>query len=119
MPLFSAWGWVRRLRDGLAVSAPAMNLKHLPVDIQCCAMVRYNDPRTPSTRQKADAPHKASLLVVSCWARHDSFRAPDTCQNLWGDSDASSLTKDDGQSELIRIVAHLHQVHDRSTSGAV
>lgn len=52
------------LHDALAMSAPAMNLKHLLADIQCSAGVRYNDPKTPSTRQQAYAAHKASLLVV-------------------------------------------------------
>ena len=52
------------LHDALAFSAPGMNLKHLLADIQCGAGVRYNDPKTPSTRQQAYAAHKASLIVV-------------------------------------------------------
>ena len=53
-----------KLHDALTVSAPGLNLKHLLADIQCGAGVRYNDPKTPSTRQQAYAAHKASLLVV-------------------------------------------------------
>ncbi|NBZ89801.1 hypothetical protein [Stagnihabitans tardus] len=52
------------LHEALARSAPGLNLKHLLADIQCGAGVRYNDPKTPSTRQQAYAAHKASLLVV-------------------------------------------------------
>lgn len=52
------------LHDALAFSAPALNLKKLLADIQCSASVRYNDPKTPSTRQQAYTAHKASLLVV-------------------------------------------------------
>lgn len=52
------------LHDDLAYSAPDLNLKNLLSDIQCDAGVRYNDPKTPSTRQQAYAAHKASLLVV-------------------------------------------------------
>lgn len=52
------------LHDLLSLSAPGLNLKHLLTDIQCAAGVRYNDPKTPSTRRQAYAAHKASLLVV-------------------------------------------------------
>ncbi|MCW2305298.1 hypothetical protein M2324_003719 [Rhodovulum sulfidophilum] len=44
-----------KLHDALTVSAPGLNLKHLLADIQCGAGVRYNAPKTPSTRQQAYA----------------------------------------------------------------
>lgn len=53
-----------KLHDALTISAPGLDLKHLLADIQCGAGVRYNDPKTPSTRRQAYAAHKASLLVV-------------------------------------------------------
>lgn len=52
------------LHATLKVSAPDLNIEHLFAEIQCSAGVRYNDPKTPSTRQQAYAAHKASLLVV-------------------------------------------------------
>ena len=55
---------LRELHDILARSIPSLDLRHLIDDIQCNASVRYNDPKTPSTRQLAYASHKASLLVV-------------------------------------------------------
>lgn len=101
------------------MSAPAVNLKHLVVDIQCSTGIRYNDPKPPSTRHQAYAAHKVSPLVVRVLGEARFSQSLVTCQNLWEDWDALSLTKDDGQSEPIRIVAHLHHVLDRSTSGAV
>jgi hypothetical protein len=53
-----------KLHDALTFSAPGLNLKHLLADIQCGAGVRYNDPKTLSTRRQAYAAHKASMLVV-------------------------------------------------------
>lgn len=53
-----------KLHDALTFSAPGLNLKHLLADIQCGAGVRYNDPKTPSTRRQAYGAHKASMLVV-------------------------------------------------------
>lgn len=53
-----------KLHDALTISAPGLNLKHLLADIQCGAGVRYNDPKTPSTRRQAYTAHKASMLVV-------------------------------------------------------
>lgn len=53
-----------KLHHALTISAPGLNLKHLLADIQCGAGVRYNDPKTPSTRRHAYAAHKASMLVV-------------------------------------------------------
>lgn len=53
-----------KLHDALTFSAPGLNLKHLLADIQCDAGVRYNDPKTPSTRRQAYSAHKASLLTV-------------------------------------------------------
>lgn len=59
--------WGHKLKDPhdiLARSIQGLNLRHLIADIQCDASVRYNDPKTPSTRQQAYAAHKASLLVI-------------------------------------------------------
>lgn len=53
-----------KLHSALARSMPRLNLEHRLAEIQCDAGVRYNDPKTPSTRQQAYAAHKASLLVV-------------------------------------------------------
>lgn len=59
------WGHkLKEPHDVLAKSIRGLDLRHLIADIQCDASVRYNDPKTPSTRQQAYAAHKASLLVV-------------------------------------------------------
>ncbi len=59
------WGHtLKEPHDVLAKSIRGLDLHHLIADIQCDASVRYNDPRTPSTRQQAYAAFKASLLVV-------------------------------------------------------
>lgn len=55
---------LKELHDILARSIRSLDLQHLIADIQCNASARYNDPKTPSTRQQAYASHKASLLVV-------------------------------------------------------
>lgn len=55
---------LKELHDILARSIRSIDFQHLIADIQCDASVRYNDPRTPSTRQQAYASHKASLLVI-------------------------------------------------------
>jgi hypothetical protein len=51
-----------KLHDTLAWSILGLDLSHLLVDIQCTAAVRYGE--APSTRQRAYAAHKASLLLV-------------------------------------------------------
>lgn len=59
------WGHkLKEPHDILARSIRGLDLRHLIADIQCEASVRYNDPKTPSTRQQAYAAHKASLLVI-------------------------------------------------------
>lgn len=59
------WGHkLKEQHDILAGSISGFDLPHLIADIQCEASVRYNDPKTPSTRQQAYAAHKASLLVI-------------------------------------------------------
>lgn len=52
------------LHDTLAGSIRGLDLMRLVADIQCEASVRYNDQKTPSSRQQAYAAHKASLLVI-------------------------------------------------------
>ncbi|WP_323007565.1 hypothetical protein [Pseudorhodobacter sp.] len=59
------WGHkLREPHDVLSRSIRGLNVQHLIADIQCDASVRYNDPKTPSTRQQACAAHKASLLII-------------------------------------------------------
>lgn len=59
------WGHdLLKPHDALAHSIRDFDLRHLLADIRCDASVRYDDAKTPSTRENAYAAHKASLLVV-------------------------------------------------------
>ncbi|MEH6522295.1 hypothetical protein [Sulfitobacter sp.] len=59
------WGHkLKELHDTLGLSIQGLDLRHLIADTQCNASVRYNDPKTPSTRKQAYSAHKASLLVI-------------------------------------------------------
>ncbi len=62
------WGHkLKEPHDILARSIWGLDLRHLIADIQCEASVRYNDPRTPSTRQQAYAPTKPACSSFVYW----------------------------------------------------